>query len=138
MADETVAGLEGPEADINVTEETRGESQAGLAPRSPRRRPVPSVDDDTSWRKETAPAKVESHGGSHNCAGRLPGDTSANCQLPPCRLELSGEAPQQPSRSNLLDKDNVEKTTLMEARLRTQARLRVRLAAERRLAQHDG
>ena len=48
------------------------------------------------------------------------------------------EAPARPSHAYLLDRICVEKATAAEARLRTQVRLRARLAAERRLAQDCG
>jgi hypothetical protein len=41
----------------------------------------------------------------------------------------------RPSHAHLLDRICIEKTAAAEARLRTQVRLRARLAAERRLAQ---
>jgi hypothetical protein len=67
---------------------------------------------------------------------RLPRDTSANVNYL-CHSE-SGEAPQRSSRADLLGRLNVEKATATEAHLRTKARLRARLAAERRLVQDDG
>jgi hypothetical protein len=48
------------------------------------------------------------------------------------------EALPRPSHAYLLDRICVEKATAAEARLRTQVRLRARLAAERRLAHDSG
>lgn len=84
MTDETVAGLEGPEAHANVTEGKGGEGDTGLAPRRLEQRPDPSANDDPSRREETAPTKVGSPGASHNCAAQLPRNTSANVNFHTC------------------------------------------------------
>jgi hypothetical protein len=71
MTDETVAGLEGLDPDVNVT---GGKAEAGLMHCSPERGSIPSAnDDDDDDASRTAPTKVELHGGSqHNCEGQLP------------------------------------------------------------------
>jgi hypothetical protein len=134
MTDETVAGLEGLEANVNIT---GGKGEAEFMPRSPEQCSLPSAhddDDDASWKNETPSTKVELHGGSqHNCEGQLP-SRHERLTSPSCHLE-SEEAPHRSSRVYLLNRLNVEKTIAREARLRTQARLRARLAAERQLAQ---
>ncbi|KAI0300706.1 hypothetical protein B0F90DRAFT_1722579 [Multifurca ochricompacta] len=111
ITDETVVGLgTTPDGDIPITITTNQEGGGDMrtvgqrAERSSR----PSANDDLSVRKDTATTRVE-------------------------HSEPS-EALLRSSRAQLLDRLNSEKTAAAEAQLRMQARLRTRLAAERRLA----
>jgi len=96
-------------ADADITEETGGGGHARLLSSTAERSSGPSVNDDRSGeRKKAVMTKAE-----------------------------QSEAPRT-SHAHLLDRVYVEKATAAEARLRTQVRLRTRLAAERRLGQDHG